>query len=143
VFDQKHEISQIIPVSKETIRVTYRDKIDYVRENNCSNIVASLFTTRFKIYVIIINYSFSIARLKLFTYLRKVERSPDCTILYVDTDSVLFKHPKGVQILTEGQFLGEMSREYVDFEIKEFIAGGPKYNHVFMNKFIIFSGNTL
>jgi hypothetical protein len=47
VFDQRHEISQVIPVSTETIRVTYRDKTDYVRENECSNIVASLFTTRY------------------------------------------------------------------------------------------------
>jgi hypothetical protein len=44
----------------------------------------------------------------------------------VDTDSVLFKHPKGENVLSEGQFLGEMTREYSEFNIVEFVAGGPK-----------------
>jgi hypothetical protein len=63
----------------------------------------------------------------LFSYLRRVERTEGCTILYVDTDSVIFKHPKGMEVLKEGQFLGEMTREYADYIIVEFIAGGPKY----------------
>jgi hypothetical protein len=29
-------------------------------------------------------------------------------------------------VLKEGQYLGEMTREYADFYILEFIAGGPK-----------------
>jgi hypothetical protein len=73
------------------------------------------------------NDSLSIARMKLFSYLRRIERARDCTILYVDTDSVLFKHLRGVSVLEEGQFLGEMTREYSEFNIIEFIAGGPKY----------------
>lgn len=77
--------------------------------------------------------NYSIARLKLFSYLRKVERTPGCEILYVDTDSVLFKHPKGLVVIKEGQYLGEMTREYADFNIIEFIAGGPKYNYFFTN----------
>jgi hypothetical protein len=47
VFNQKHEVSQIIPVSDEVVRVTYREKNDYVKENEASNIVVSLFTTRY------------------------------------------------------------------------------------------------
>jgi hypothetical protein len=74
-FDERFEISQIIPVSEETIRLTYREKTDFVQENATSNIVVSLYTT-------------SIARLKLFSYLRQIEKVPGCTILYVDTDSV-------------------------------------------------------
>lgn len=46
VFDDRKEISQIIPVSEQTVRVTYRDKGDFIKENETSNIVVSLFTTR-------------------------------------------------------------------------------------------------
>ena len=58
-YDSRIEISQIIPVNQDTIRATYRDKLEYVQENEISNIVISLFTT-------------SIARLKLFSYLRMI-----------------------------------------------------------------------
>jgi len=73
--DSRIEISQIIPMNEETFRVSYRNKIEFVEENETSNLVISLFTT-------------SIARLKLFSYLRTIEKTPGCKILYVDTDSV-------------------------------------------------------
>lgn len=75
VLNPKYEISQIIPVSKDVVRVSYRSVNDYVKENDTSNIVVSLYTT-------------SIARLKLLSYLQLIERTPGTTILYVDTDSV-------------------------------------------------------
>jgi hypothetical protein len=46
---------------------------------------------------------------------------------------VLFKHPKGITVIPEGKYLGEMTREYNEFKIVEFIAGGPKY----FKKFIL------
>ena len=75
VLNPKYEISQIIPVSKDVVRVSYRSVNDYVKENDTSNIVLSLYIT-------------SIARLKLLSYLQLIERTPGTTILYVDTDSV-------------------------------------------------------
>lgn len=75
VLNPKYEISQIIPVSKDVVRVSYRSVNDYVKENDTSNLVVSLYTT-------------SIARLKLLSFLQMVERIPGTTILYVDTDSV-------------------------------------------------------
>jgi len=39
---------------------------------------------------------------------------------------VIFKHPKGMNPIPEGRFIGEMTREYDDYGIKEFVAGGPK-----------------
>lgn len=78
VLNPKHEISQIIPVSQHVLRVSYRLVNDYIRENDTSNIIVSLFTT-------------SIARLKLLSYLQMVERVPGTAICYVDTDSVGLK----------------------------------------------------
>lgn len=72
-------------------------------------------------------YTTAIARLKLMEYVRKVEETPGCALLYVDTDSVIFKHPKGVHPISEGEFLGEMAREFPDCKIDEFCAAGPKF----------------
>ena len=75
VLNPKYEISQIIPVSQHVLRVSYRLVNDFIRENDTSNIIVSLFTT-------------SMARLKLLSYLQMIERVPGTTICYVDTDSV-------------------------------------------------------
>ena len=77
VFNPKNLISQIIPLSKDVVRVTYRSVNEYIKENDASNIVVSLYTT-------------SIARLKLITYLQMIESVPGTSILYADTDSVRF-----------------------------------------------------
>lgn len=77
VLNSKNVISQIIPLSKDVVRVTYRSVNEYIKENDASNIVVSLYTT-------------SIARLKLLSYLQKIESVPGTSILYVDTDSVRF-----------------------------------------------------
>ena len=76
ILNPKHEISQIIPVSQHVLRVSYRIVNDYIRENETSNIIVSLFTT-------------SLARLKLLSYLQMIERVPGTSICYVDTDSVI------------------------------------------------------
>lgn len=77
VLNPKNLISQIIPLSKDVVRVTYRSVNEYIKENDASNIVVSLYTT-------------SIARLKLITYLQMIESVPGTSILYADTDSVRF-----------------------------------------------------
>jgi hypothetical protein len=46
VLDKKIDISQIMPVGEEMMRVTYREKDSYIRENSCSNVVVALYTTR-------------------------------------------------------------------------------------------------
>jgi hypothetical protein len=58
--------------------------------------------------------------------MQMVDRTKGCRVLYTDTDSVVFRHPKGVNPIPEGEFLGEMSREYADFRIDRFVAAGPK-----------------
>ena len=46
VLDKKIDIAQIMPVGEEMMRVTYREKDSYIRENACSNVVVALYTTR-------------------------------------------------------------------------------------------------
>ena len=113
VFDHRLEIRQILPVSDNVVRLVYSEMKDFVQENSTSNIVVSLVTT-------------SMARLRLLNYMQQVENAGDCSLLYTDTDSVVFKHPKNMCPLPEGEFLGEMSREYADFHLDRFVAAGPK-----------------
>jgi hypothetical protein len=44
----------------------------------------------------------------------------------LDTDSIIFRCPRGGNPIPEGSFLGEMSREYPDQEILEVVCAGPK-----------------
>lgn len=60
------------------------------------------------------------------SYVRKLEQTGECKLLYVDTDSVIFKHPKGKCPIPEGEYLGEMTKENPDYKIDEFCAAGPK-----------------
>uniref|UniRef100_A0A183C555 DNA-directed DNA polymerase n=1 Tax=Globodera pallida TaxID=36090 RepID=A0A183C555_GLOPA len=95
------------------VRVKYAKKAEFIKEHNVSNIILSLWTT-------------SAARIKLYEYMEQVYRAKGCKLLYCDTDSLIFTHPRGVCPLKEGKFLGEMTREYADSDILEFVAAGPK-----------------
>jgi Zn-finger nucleic acid-binding protein len=69
---------------------------------------------------------FSAARLKLYEYMKMVQFSPGCSVIYTDTDSVMFSCPRGKNPIPEGSFLGEMSREYPEYELTEIVCAGPK-----------------
>uniref|UniRef100_A0A914H7T2 DNA-directed DNA polymerase n=1 Tax=Globodera rostochiensis TaxID=31243 RepID=A0A914H7T2_GLORO len=112
--DDKLETSEPIMLKdKKTMRVSIKKKEAFVVEHRVSNIILSLWTT-------------SAARIKLYEYMEQVYRTKGCKLLYCDTDSLIFTHPRGVCPLKEGKFLGEMTREYADNEILEFVSGGPK-----------------
>uniref|UniRef100_A0A1I8B0R1 DNA-directed DNA polymerase n=1 Tax=Meloidogyne hapla TaxID=6305 RepID=A0A1I8B0R1_MELHA len=50
-----------------------------------------------------------------------------CSLLYGDTDSVLFSYPKDKESpLSSGYHLGELAEEYEDFNIKEYIGAACK-----------------
>lgn len=86
----------------------------------------------------------SAARLVLLKYMQQVLQTPGARLLYtgilfcdliisfssliffVDTDSIIVQHVKGNEPIKSGQMLGEMQREYVDWQIAEFCCGGPK-----------------
>jgi len=76
VLDRKNEIHQIIPINQDIIRIAYKEKNEYLKENKNSNIVVSLYTT-------------AIARLKLISYVQMVLNS-GCTLLYCGTNNMLF-----------------------------------------------------
>jgi hypothetical protein len=67
------------------------------------------------------------ARLKLYEYLEQLGES----VLYRDTDSVIYIHTVGVtQKVSTGDYLGELTDELEEFGvgsyIDEFVSGGPK-----------------
>jgi hypothetical protein len=46
VLSRKVEISQIMPAGKDMMRVSYRERDALIKENNTSNVVVALYTTR-------------------------------------------------------------------------------------------------
>jgi hypothetical protein len=71
------------------------------------------------------------ARLKLYEYLRTLDRS----VLYCDTDSVIYvQKPDETQKVRTGDYLGDLTDELEEFGqgsyITEFVSGGPK-NYAF------------
>ncbi|KAL3115609.1 hypothetical protein niasHT_011958 [Heterodera trifolii] len=113
LFDHKIELSAIVPFSDQALRVLYKPKKNFVSEHTTSNIVISLWTT-------------SCARLKLHDYMVQVDQREDSDLLYTDTDSVVVLHKRETTPLETGEFLGQMSEEYLDYDIKTFICGGAK-----------------
>jgi hypothetical protein len=143
VLDKRNDIRQILPVSSEIFRITYAPRRAYIEEHGASNVVVALWTTRFLAYntfLVLIFPILSAARLKLYEYMNLVQNTPGCEILYTgifalsslfplfpsDTDSIILSHPRGACPISEGSFLGEMSREYPDYRILEFVGAGPK-----------------
>jgi hypothetical protein len=43
-----------------------------------------------------------------------------------DTDSIIVQHPKGIEPIRTGQMLGDMQKEYLEWQIMEFCCGGAK-----------------
>uniref|UniRef100_A0A914I3D3 DNA-directed DNA polymerase n=1 Tax=Globodera rostochiensis TaxID=31243 RepID=A0A914I3D3_GLORO len=111
--DDTLEITMETMIMPGVVRVNYAKKLEFIKEHSVSNIFLSLWTT-------------SAARIKLYEYMEQVYRAEGCKLLYCDTDSLVFTHPKGLCPLKEGKFLGEMTREYAESDILEFVAAGPK-----------------
>lgn len=96
-----------------TYLITYTPKHEFVEENASSNVVISLWTT-------------SAARIKLLKALQTVANTPNCEILYMDTDSVIYVHPDNNDPLKCGPHLGDFTDECVGKEIIEYVCGGCK-----------------
>jgi hypothetical protein len=47
ILNKNIRVSQIIPVGKEMMRVTFEDKKPFVKEHNSSNVIVALWTTRY------------------------------------------------------------------------------------------------
>lgn len=113
VQDNRIEIVDSTAVSDSMMRVTYRTKKDFVEEHSVSNVVLALWTT-------------SAARVYLYKQMKKIVSTPNCQLLYTDTDSVIFVHPENVMPIKIGNLLGEMSDEYPEYNIVEWASAGCK-----------------
>uniref|UniRef100_A0A914GTD6 DNA-directed DNA polymerase n=2 Tax=Globodera rostochiensis TaxID=31243 RepID=A0A914GTD6_GLORO len=108
------EVSSIDQLSDEAVLVTYSTLTEWIEEHGCSNIVVSLWTT-------------SAARLHLLRLMQAVARAPNAELIYTDTDSVCFayKETDGCP-LQIGPHLGDLSDEWPEHELLEFVSGGCK-----------------
>lgn len=104
-------------VSDEMDRVTVRKRPEFAAAPPTNNVPLACFVT-------------SHARLHLYHFIEQVERSAGCTLLYCDTDSIIYVRPRSTSAasvgIAEGSRLGEMAREMADRRIVEFVSGGPK-----------------
>jgi hypothetical protein len=94
--------------------ITYTPVDEFVEENASSNLILSLWVT-------------SCARLHLLRALQKVARTDGAVILYFDTDSVVFAYRDDLPCpLETGPLLGDLTDEFENFTLLEFVSGGCK-----------------
>ena len=103
----------------------------------CSEDVLEVVTTMdqdayqnsFKINVFIAAFTTAQARLKLYGALDQLKER----VLYMDTDSIVYKTREGQAMLPTGRFLGQFTNETPGDSIQEFVSGGPK-NYGYLTK---------
>uniref|UniRef100_A0A914LM09 DNA-directed DNA polymerase n=2 Tax=Meloidogyne TaxID=189290 RepID=A0A914LM09_MELIC len=108
-------------LTDDLLLISYTKKKEFVEEHDSSNVIISLWTT-------------SAARIHLLHAMQKVVRTPGCTLLYTDTDSLIFSHPIENCPLQLGPHLGEFTDEYPAFKILEYCSGGAKQYGLKMEK---------
>ena len=117
---QPHELFNILTDGAnhvQTLRVCNDDLLEVVYKqipendppNPKTNIFIAAFTTCH-------------ARLKLYSYLHKLQKQ----VLYYDTDSVIYAQKDDQPQIETGDFLGEMTDELDGDTIQEFVSGGAK-----------------
>jgi hypothetical protein len=107
------DVTSIDELNPKTIMIGYEMKKEWISEHNSSNVVISLFTT-------------SYARLLLLKAMQKVVRSPNCVLLYTDTDSLIFVHDEGHNPVELSLHVGGFSDEFPQHRILEATFGGSK-----------------
>ena len=99
---------------EQTFIIKYKNRTSFVEEHDTSSVGISLFTT-------------AAARAKLFDVMARVVDTGYCTLLYTDTDSIIYACPDDKpNPLKTGDGLGELTDEYPDEKILEFYSPGPK-----------------
>ena len=110
----KVECGAVEMFSPRIFAVPYLKHADLVKSHDKYNIILALFTT-------------SGARITLYDYMEKAAKAPGHKLLYTDTDSVIYVHPRGVRPPFQvGDYLGQMSKEYPEHEILAYYSGGCK-----------------
>ncbi|KAL3089249.1 hypothetical protein niasHS_006970 [Heterodera schachtii] len=118
--DDKIELSSLDQLADRFWMVCYKTKDEHVVEHDTSNIVIALWTT-------------SAARLHLLESMQQVYctedrvQRHDTQLAYTDTDSIFYAHCNDLSDpLPGGPQLGELTDEYPNDTIMEFICAGPK-----------------
>lgn len=96
-------------VNDEMVRIQWVNNDDFIENTGRTNVIIAAYTT-------------AQARLKLHSYLEKLDRR----VLYADTDSIVFTTKPGEWEPELGDYLGDLTNEVPDNEIEVFVTGGPK-----------------
>ncbi|CAH2012950.1 unnamed protein product, partial [Acanthoscelides obtectus] len=102
-------VNTVLPVNEETLLVTWEFREEVYDVSSTVNVVLASYVT-------------ALARLKLYSFLEKVEERA----VYVDTDSCIYISRKGLDDISTGDFIGDMTDELNGGFISEFVSGGPK-----------------
>ena len=109
------EVLSVLPVNDELLYVNWQHIAEAVEQAPNTNVVIAAYTT-------------AQARLKLYSYLEKLDRR----VLYYDTDSCVFvcnERAKNEEYRPHiGSLLGDMTDELgQNIYIETFLSGGPKF----------------
>lgn len=104
VSDPTKDILSIDMLTETIAHLTYNVKSHFVEEIPTSNIFVAIWTT-------------SQARLRLYSFMEKIDATPGCRLIYTDTDSCVLLCPRGKCPVEQGDILGAMKNEFPKHEI--------------------------
>ena len=105
----EQKVKNVRFVSDEAVQLDWVYNDDFITASCRTNVVIAAYTT-------------TQARLKLYSYLEKLDRRT----LYCDTDSIVFTTSPGEWEPHLGDYLGDLTDELTDNSIVKFVTGGPK-----------------
>ena len=113
ITNEKIEIRDDFEVAQDVRLVTwcYKD-VDDARKGKRNIAIASFVT--------------SYARVELHRLIMKLEQLRPSSVLYFDTDSVIFIQRKGESVVPLGDYLGDLTDELEGKTCTKFVSGGPK-----------------
>ena len=114
--DTTKEISTIRICTDDILEVVYTSVNENAPKGSKTNIFIAAFTT-------------SLARLKLYESLELLNQQ----VLYMDTDSIIYKCREGQPNIQIGDYLGQWKDELEGDVITEFVSGGAK-NYVYQTR---------
>jgi hypothetical protein len=107
------EVYGVLPINEDVLVVSYAAIEEAYDPLTTVNVVIAAYTT-------------AQARLKLYTYLEKLQER----VLYYDTDSVIFTCKSGESDIPTGTSIGDLTDELEGYGpgsyITKFVSGGPK-----------------
>lgn len=115
--DSRYDLVDITPINARVDRIQRSMRQPFVKTPNTNAIHIAGFVTEY-------------ARDLLFS---TIEQLPSGSLLYCDTDSVIYVRKRDYDPIPAGSMLGEMTDERPGRRIVEFVGGGPKnygYLHV-------------